>query len=121
MNFEKVADEILTIDDTMRYVRFIDKKGELIYDKVKKDKILLQDQEGLGQFSSELPIVGQIQELFDKSLGKTRFMHIIRDKVHQFIYYGDNVISYTTCERNTDPHRIVEIINKIDSILYNLR
>jgi len=120
LNYEKVADEILTIDDTMRYVRFIDKKGELIYDRVKKDKNLLQDQEGLGRFSSELPIVKQIQELFDESLGKTRFMHIIRDKVHQFIYYVDNIIIYITCERNTDPQRIIEIVNKIDSILYNL-
>jgi hypothetical protein len=119
LNYEKVADEVLTIDDSMRYVRFIDKKGGLIFDKFKKGKILLQDQEGLGQFSSELPIVEQIQELFDKSLGKTRFMHIIRDRVHQFIYYLDNIIIYVTCERNTDPRRIVEIVNKIDSIFYN--
>ena len=64
MNFEKISDEILAVGDTMRYVRFIDEKGKLIYDKVKNDKILLQDQEGLGKFSGELPIMKQMQELF---------------------------------------------------------
>lgn len=113
-------DEILTIDDSMRYVRFIDKKGKLICDKVKNGKILLQDQEGLGKFSSELPIMKQMQELFDESLGKIRIMHMIRDKVQQFVYYVDDMIIYITCERNTGTHTIIEIVNKIDSVLSNL-
>jgi hypothetical protein len=112
-----VATKILALDDEMRYVRFIDMKGELIYEQVKNNKILLQDQEGLGKFSSELPIMKQMQGLFDESLGKIRFMHIIRDKVHQFIYYVDSVIVYVTCERVTDPHRIPDIISEIDSSL----
>lgn len=117
MNFEKIVNEILSIDPVMRYVRLIDEKGKLINDEVKKDKTLLQNQEGLGKFSGELPIMKQIQGVFDESLGKARFMHIIRDKVHQFIYYVDSVIIYITCERNTNPSKIVEIVNKIDSIL----
>jgi hypothetical protein len=120
LNFKKATDEILAINDTMRYVRFIDEKGKLIHDKVKNGKILLQDQEGLGKFSSELPIIKQMQELFDESLGKIRVMHIIRDKVQQFVYYVDNMIIYVTCERNTDTPTIIEIVNKIDSILSNL-
>jgi len=120
LNFEKATDEILTIDDSMRYVRFMDEKGKLIYDKVKNGKILLQDQEGLGKFSSELPIIKQIQQVFDESLGKIRVMHVIRDKVQQFVYYVDNIIIYITCERNTDTPTIIEIVNKTDSILFNL-
>ncbi len=119
MNFEKISDEILTIDDAMRYVRFINENGKLIFDKVKKDKTLLQNQEGLGKFSVELPIMKKVQTMFDGSLGKARFMYITRDNVHQFIYYIDSVIIYITCERNTDRYKILEILNKIDSILYN--
>jgi hypothetical protein len=119
LNFEKISDEILTIDDAMRYVRFINENGKLIFDKVKKDKTLLQDQEGLGKFSVELPIMKKVQTMFDGSLGKARFMYITRDNVHQFIYYIDSVIIYITCERNTDRYKILEILNKIDSILYN--
>lgn len=116
VNFDLITTKILALDDAMRYVRFIDEKGKLIHDQVKKDKTLLQNQEGLGKFSGELPIMRQMQELFDESLGKTRFMHIIRDKVHQFIYYVDSMSIYITCERNTDPSKIVEITTKIDSI-----
>ena len=119
MNFEKISDEILTIDDAMRYVRFVNEKGGLIFDKVKEGKILLQDQEGLGKFSVDLPIMKKVQTMFDDSLGKARFMYIIRDNVHQLIYYIDSVIIYITCERNTDRYKILEILNKIDSILYN--
>ncbi|MGI0087340.1 MAG: hypothetical protein ACREBI_05210 [Nitrosotalea sp.] len=119
MNHEIVATKILTLDDGMRYVRFIDMEGGLIYEQVKKGKTLLQDREGLGKFSSELPIMKQMQELFDESLGKVRFMHMIRDKVHQFVYYVDSVIVYVTCERDTDPHRMPDIISKIDSSLYS--
>ena len=118
VDYEKISDEILSVDDAMRYVRFIGDKSELIYDKVKKGKVLLQDQEGLGKISAELPIMKKMQEIFDESLGRTTLMHIFRDKVHQFIYYVDDMIIYITCERNTEPRRITEIVNKIDSILY---
>ena len=117
MDFENISDRILKLDDKMRYVRFIGDEGELIHHKVKKDKILLQDEEGLGKLSAELPIMKKIQSLFDESLGRNTFMHIIRDKVHQFVYYVDSLIIYITCERNTNPHRVTEIVNNIDSIL----
>jgi hypothetical protein len=117
LNFEKISDEILAIGDTMRYVRFINETGGLIFDKVKKGKTLLQDQEGLGKFSVELPIMKKVQTMFDDSLGKARFMYITRDNVNQFVYYIDSVIIYITCEQNTDRHRIMEILDKIDSVL----
>jgi hypothetical protein len=117
MDFENISDKILKLDDAMRYVRFIGDEGNLIHHKVKKGKILLQDEEGLGKFSAELPIIKKIQSLFDESLGNTDFMHIIRDKVHQFVYYVDSLIIYITCERSTDPHRVAEIVNNVDFIL----
>ena len=80
VDYEKISDEILSVDDAMRYVRFIGDKSELIYDKVKKGKVLLQDQEGLGKISAELPIMKKMQEIFDESLGRTTLMHIFRDK-----------------------------------------
>jgi len=120
LQFEKITDEILTIEGSIHYVRFIDENGKLIYDKVKKGKTLLQDQKDLGEFSSELHIMRQMQQLFDESLGIARFMHVIRDNVHQFVYYVDSMIIYVTCERNTDPYNIMEIVNKISSILNNL-
>ncbi len=117
MNFEKIGAKILSINPAMRYVRFVDEEGKLIYDEIKKNKILLQDQEGLGKFSVDLPILKQIHGMFDESLGKTRFMYIIRDKVHQFVYYVDSVIIYITCEQNTERYQIMDIVNKIDSII----
>jgi hypothetical protein len=117
MDFEKISDKILKLDDAMRYVRFLGNEGELIHHKVNRNKILLQDEKGLGALSAELPIMKKIQSLFDESLGKNTFMHIIREKVHQFVYYVDSLIIYVTCERNTDPHRVTEIVNNIDSIL----
>ncbi len=117
LKFDKITDQILSLGNEMRYVRIIDNKGQFVTDKIKKGKTLLQNNEGLGKFSSDLPIMKKMQQLFDEALGRTIFMHIVREKVHQFVYYADNLIFYVTCEPHTEDPRLTEISNVVSSII----
>ena len=44
-DFEKMSDEILAIDEVMRYVGITDLKGSIVYNKMKKGKTSLKNQE----------------------------------------------------------------------------
>ena len=70
--------------------------------------------------SADLSVMKLMQGLFDESLGRVTFMHTVRDKVHQLVYYIDDMMVYVSCERNVDNHRIVEISNKIEPIIIKL-
>jgi len=42
---------------------------------------------------------------------------MIREKIHQLIYYVNGLIVYVTCERNIDDHELLQIEKKIKLII----
>lgn len=77
----------------------------------------LQDQEGLGKFSTDLVIMKQMQHIFDDSLGSASFMYVQRGKVHQLVYYLDDMIIYVTCEIKTPTIRIIQIADQCKDMI----
>ena len=116
-DFEKISDEILVIDKVMRYVGFTDSDGDIIYSKMKKGKTSLKNLEQEQKFAADLSIIKKIQETFDESLGKITLIHMTREKIHQLIYYVGDLMVYVTCEQQLNDHRLIEITNKIKSII----
>ena len=119
LNFDKLSDKILSVDDTMRYIGIVDEKGNTIYSKMKEGKKSLKSREEENKFSAEMHITRQMQQVFDDSLGKITLTHMTRAKLHQLVYYEGNLIIYVTCERNVDSHKIAEISEKIEKIIKN--
>ncbi|MBI3841935.1 MAG: hypothetical protein HY295_02125 [Thaumarchaeota archaeon] len=117
MDFEKTVNEILSLDDAMRYVRIIDKEGKIVHERTKSGKTLLQNREGLGKISVDMTIMKETQGVYDDSLGRMTHMHIVRERVHQLIYFADSLIFYVTCERDTPDQRVFEISSKAGSII----
>lgn len=64
VDFEKMSDEILAIDEVMRYVGFTDLKGSIVYNKMKKGKTSLKNQEQERKFSTDLSTIKKMQEMF---------------------------------------------------------
>lgn len=118
--FKKVADKILAVDDAIRYVGVIDEKGNILHGEIKEGKKILLSQKEQEVLSADLSVMKLMQGLFDDSLGRVTFMHTVRDKIHQMVYYIDDMMMYVSCERNIDGHKIVEISNKIEPIIIKL-
>ena len=117
VDFEKMSDEILAIDEVMRYVGFTDLKGSIVYNKMKEGKTSLKNQEQERKFSTDLSTIKKMQGIFDESLGKVTLIHMIREKIHQLIYYVNGLMVYVTCERNVDDLHLLQIEKNIKSII----
>lgn len=118
--FKKVADKILAVDDAIRYVGVIGEKGNILHGEIKEGKKILLSQKEQEVLSADLSVMKLMQGLFDDSLGRVTFTHTVRDKIHQVVYYIDDMMVYVSCERNIDGHKIVEISNKIEPIIIKL-
>ncbi len=117
MDLPKSVHEILSVDDSMRYVEIIGEEGELILNKMKQEKYSVKAQRKEELLSLDLYNTKKIEQKFNKSLGKIAFTHISRTKVHQLVWYHDNMIVYCTCEGDANNHKIREISSKIEAIL----
>ncbi len=117
MDFPKLVYEILSVDDSMRYVEIIGEEGELILNKMKQEKYTVKAQRKEELLSLDLYNTKKIEQKFNKALGKIAFTHVSRTKVHQLVWYHDNMIVYCTCEGDANNHKIIEISSKIEAIL----
>ena len=117
MDFTKTVYEILSIDDSMRYVEIIGENGELLLNKMKQGKHSVKAQRKEELLSLDLYNTKQIEKKFNKTLGSVAFTHVSRTKVHQLVWYYDDLIVYCTCEGRVDNNKIVEISSKIENIL----
>lgn len=117
MDFTKISYEILSLDESMRYIEIIGKDGELLLNKMKQCKYNIKAQRKEELLSLDLYNTKQIAKKFNKTLGSISFTHISRTKVHQLVWYRDDLIVYCTCEGHVDNNKIIEISNKIENIL----
>lgn len=117
LEFTKIAYEILAIDDSMRYIEIIGEDGELLLNKMKQGKYSVKAQRKEELLSLDLYNAKQIEKKFNKNLGKTIFTHVSRTKVHQIVWYHDDLIVYCTCEGHVDNNKVIEISGKIENIL----
>lgn len=117
MDFTKISYEILSVDDSMRYVEIIGKDGELLLNKMKQSKYSVKAQRKEELLSLDLYNTKQIEKKFDKTLGNVAFIHVSRTKVHQLVWYHNALIVYCTCEGHVDNNKIIEISSKIEAIL----
>ncbi len=117
MDFTKLVYEILAIDDSMRYVEIMDEEGELILNKMKQGKYSVREQRKEELLSLDIYMTKKIQQKFNRALGRLAFTHVCREKVHQLVWYHDELIIYCTCEGHVNNHKILEISSKIETIL----
>ena len=116
-DFDKISNEVLAIDEAMRYFGITDPEGTIIYNKMKKGKTSLKSPDQESRFAVDLSIVKKIQEGYDEQLGKVVSIHLIREKLHQLIYYVGDLVVYVTCEPDIDDHHLLQIDKKTKSII----
>ena len=117
VDFTRLVYEILSVDDSMRYVEIIGDEGELIIHKMKQGKYSVKAQRKEELLSLDLYNAKKIEQQYNGSLGKVGFTHVSRKKIQQLVWYNDNLIIYCTCEGDLEILKILEISRKIEAIL----
>ncbi|HKU33430.1 MAG TPA: hypothetical protein VJR22_06255 [Candidatus Nitrosotalea sp.] len=118
INYEKISDEILAINDDMRYVLITDEKGIGIFSKMKDGKtILFRNRDHITMVSSELRTLRELLKFHNDDLGQARQVNIMRDKVCIFIYFMPGLTVCSSCEYSITYTNALEISEKTRLIL----
>ena len=113
---EKLADEVLKVDSKIIHIGLIDLEGHVLLDQsaaasqpteLDTDRIMFYYQVGLRRCR---------REHFDIAYGKTKYIHIIREKMQQLILYMPMMTIYLTLDESVTPDEVKIIAQRINSI-----
>ncbi|MGQ0376396.1 MAG: hypothetical protein ACT4OW_02690 [Nitrososphaerota archaeon] len=112
---KNILDQILKIDEELiRFAGIIDTGENTLISKSQKNKQSYVTEKEEEEFALDLENIRKLQDKFNDRLGSTVFTHVMRKRLHQFIYYLDNLIVYVTCEPMIDQKLISKISSDIE-------
>ena len=98
-----IVEEILQLDDAMRFAAIIDLEGNISEAIMKEKKTSLESQKMQEKFCKDAATARTMREVYDDSLGKVRYAHTERENVTQITVYPKPV-SYTHLTLPTTPY-----------------
>ena len=116
-HLKRIVDETLTINDAIRVVGIISKKENALISKIKQGKIPLVTQGEDDRFAITIQKMYDLQNEFNRTLGKTTFMYVTRDKIGLLVYYFDDFVVYVSCEPTIDRQEMMKISNRIEQVI----
>lgn len=108
-----IVEDILSIDQGMRFAAIIDLKGNISESIMKEGKTSLKSQKEEEHFCKQVALRRKIRNEFNKSLGKVDYVHIEREKVTQIVVYPKRKTVYVTIEPNMDIIKKLKIVKLI--------
>ncbi|MGI0086565.1 MAG: hypothetical protein ACREBI_01200 [Nitrosotalea sp.] len=117
MNFPKLVNEIVEVDNAIRFVAIIDKEGKEIGSNVSTNEFFLKRESQQKTLGFDMLILKKIFDLYDDVLGTQNFAHLIRERVHVLLYYVKDLIIVVSCDRTISHHKIVGIAEGINQII----
>jgi len=116
-HLKRIVDETLTVNDAIRVVGIISKKENALISKIKQGKTPLVTQGEDDRFAITIQKMYDLQNEFNRTLGKTTFMYVTRDKIGLLVYYFDDFVVYVSCEPTIDRQEMIKISNRIEQII----
>jgi len=120
-NLKRLLDEVLEIDDSVRFVGMIDDKENTLRSKLKDDKISRLTPSEDEKFALDLRNMKKIQDSVNDQLGVVTYMYISREKIPILVYFCDELIIYVSCETNVEYQQIMKIVTKLEKTLQEVR
>ena len=113
------TDEIIAVDDAVRYVAIVDSKGNVVASQLKKNtNNTIEEKDELNLL--DLRITKQMLDVYDDSFGRAISLQTRRKKINQLVYYHDYFIIYITCDGKADNKKISEISSKIEHLVHEM-
>jgi len=116
----KIVEDIIDLDPQMRFAAIIDSGGNIVEAIMKSGKNSLKSQQEEEYFCRQVAERRKMREIFDKTLGKVRYVHVEREKLTQIAIYPKNHTVYFTMEPELAIEDKLMIITKAKSITCQL-
>jgi hypothetical protein len=107
MDFKSMYDFILSLDQNVRFIGFIDEMGKLVYGGMRPGKISLENETESIKIYMEYALINKIHTDFDTRLGKVIYSITVREKIELLTFPIENFIIRISLERNTDSQKIL--------------
>ena len=112
----KIVESMINLDPKMRFAAIIDPKGNIREGIMKSGKTSLKTQKEEEHFCQQVAQRRKMRKVFDRSLGKVRYVHVEREKITQMVVYTKKNIVYFTMEPEMPIDTKIRIITKIKKI-----
>jgi len=116
----KIVEDIIDLDPQMRFAAIIDSKGNIVEAIMKSGKNSLKSQQEEEYFCRQVAERRKMREIFDKTLGRVRYVQVEREKLTQIAIYPKNHTVYFTMEPELAIEDKLMIITKAKSITSQL-
>jgi hypothetical protein len=120
MDFKSIYDYILSLDNNVRFVGFIDDMGKLVYGGMRPGMISLENETESIKIYMEFALINKIHADFDAMLGKVIYSLTVREKIKILTFPVETYIIRISLERQTDHEKILnsilEYLKKIQKI-----
>jgi len=115
-----VAENILALNNAMRFASILDLKGNIIEGIMKDRKTSLESQKQQEKFCKDAAKARKMREAYDKKLGKVRYVHTERENVTQITVYIKKYTIFITMEPELSVNKKLQIITKIKKMSSHL-
>ena len=115
-----VAENILALNNAMRFASILDLKGNIIEGIMKDRKSSLESQKQQEKFCKDAAKARKMREAYDKKLGKVRYVHTERENVTQITVYIKKYTIFITMEPELSVNKKLQIITKIKKMSSHL-
>jgi len=115
-----VSENILALNNAMRFASILDLKGNIIEGIMKDRKTSLESQKQQEKFCKDAAKARKMREAYDKKLGKVRYVHTERENVTQITVYIKKYTIFITMEPELSVNKKLQIITKIKKMSSHL-
>lgn len=110
MDFKPLYDYILNLDNSIRFVGFIDDIGRLVYGGMKPGVLSLEGKIDSINLYMEYALINKIHSDFDSTLGKIIYSLTIREKITILTFPLEQHVLRISLERQSDHDKIINSI-----------
>jgi len=115
-----VAENILALNNAMRFASILELKGNIIEGIMKDRKTSLESQNQQEKFCKDAAKARKMREAYDKKLGKVRYVHTERENVSQITVYIKKYTIFITMEPELSDYKKLQIVTKIKKMSSHL-
>ena len=115
-----MAENILGLNNAMRFASILDLKGNIIEGIMKDRKTSLESQKQQEKFCKDAAKARKMREAYDKKLGKVRYVHTERENVTQITVYVKKYTIFITMEPELSVNKKLQIVTKIKKMAAHL-
>jgi hypothetical protein len=112
----QLADEVFKADPKIIHIGLIDLEGHILLDQSAASSKPTEPDTDRIMFYYQVGLRRSRREHFDDAYGKTKYVHIIREKIQQMILYLPMITIYLTLDANTVSDEVKIIAQRIESI-----